>query len=291
MGCWNETCGISRRAIRAGEPVRFLPIVQNPWRFRVATGWKAGVPPAYLEGGAGCYHNDFWTLFCYPIRGKYNDYGSIEDIPDQTGQDKAELKQFVELFKRYTIPLDLGDNRYHDPATTDLDLGKILNAIQEGRILFRTNPLRTYVYGDKPAHIPDSIEAPPLAVGYLIIKESVWQSLLKVNLNADGELWGDKPTLKGIKKQYAQSLGMPQKFDSLLFRSPSFDNGPYRSPLSQEVFKEDQKHLIQAAAELDMVSMALGLLRITLHPTTGAGSQSENRKLWKKVNEAWSKLK
>ena len=65
MGCWNGTDGITGASITAGEDCYAL------------IGFRAG---------------GFFKPVYFPILGKYNDYGQIEDIDIQSGE-------FVEMLK------------------------------------------------------------------------------------------------------------------------------------------------------------------------------------------------
>lgn len=66
MGCWNQTCGLTQLPIRCGEEVSCYVLVKNK----------------YAEDGGGgfCYSNGQYKPMIPPIVGKYNDYGSIENI-------------------------------------------------------------------------------------------------------------------------------------------------------------------------------------------------------------------
>lgn len=65
MGCWNGTCMLTHLPIIAGDPV---------------VAFLIEVTPAAASGSAPCYSNDRGAPLTTPIKAKYNDYGSIEDI-------------------------------------------------------------------------------------------------------------------------------------------------------------------------------------------------------------------
>jgi len=304
MGCWLSTCAFSRLAIHWGEPIRFLPLVQNHWKIEPLTGHADNPPPVLLDGGSACYAGDWWTPFCYPIRGVYNDYGSIEKVPTKTARDKAELAQFVQSIQKQAIPLSLGENSCHDvPVTADMDLNKILDAFHEGRLYVRYASSRGgYI-------------TVPLAQA--IIKESVWRSMLDLDFSNGDYSWRPAPTLAKLRAKHKTALDCHLAWDQYYAakpddpkrvalhelasklrdeggigftdRAPAFDHGSARSPLDLDGVTYDKTRLLDAAAELDLVFIAAESLRITFHPTTGSGSQSDNLELWKQLNKRWIK--
>lgn len=64
MGCWNETCGLSRLPIFVGNEI--VCII------------TASRKPHYAS--RSYYYDDTAFMFSLPFRGKYNDYGGVEDI-------------------------------------------------------------------------------------------------------------------------------------------------------------------------------------------------------------------
>jgi hypothetical protein len=313
MGCWNETCAVSKLAIHCGEAVRLLPIVLNPYHVEELVGWQGG-KPIVVKGQSGCYIGDLWTPLCYPIRGTYNDYGSIEDVPETTDRDKAEVKQFLDAFKTHCVSLDVGENECHDVAIKNFELGEILEALQEGR-----------AYCDYHSGLP---QYPNLVVpiGWMMIKESIWQDLLKTDILKSGECWchrckdknePDHTTLKGIRAALAKQVNKvlsETKMEKLMkkaqdktitaeetkimldaltislgslgsrdhYRSPVW----HMSPIGQPEFTEG---LLDVASEMSYIHNLMSLLRINYAPTTGSGGQSDNRKLWKLVFASWTK--
>jgi hypothetical protein len=282
MGCWNETCAFSRMAIHAGEAVRFMAIGLNRYHYEKQEGFEDNQPRVLLKGSSGCYIGDLWSIVSLPIRGKYNDYGTIENIPDKTERDKAEIDLFVKVFKTNGARLKVGDNEYHDIATNDFELDDILGCLQEGRVCFKQED----VYND---HVP---------IGWIMVKESVWQSLLKTDITKSGEWYEKKKyssaTIKvDLEKAYKKikdSNDLISKYELKYgdTRSWVWHMTPYDNPL--ELLSENQDKLFDSLSELEYIYSLLGLLRITIHPTTGSGSQNRNEDLWITVNKSWTKL-
>lgn len=69
MGCWNETCVLTRTPIEFGASVVALGIV---------------IGPPYREPAGGGFNNSLF--FGLPYKGKYDDYGGVEELerPDQS---------------------------------------------------------------------------------------------------------------------------------------------------------------------------------------------------------------
>jgi hypothetical protein len=299
-------------SISAGEAVRFLPIVMNPYHVETVKGLKLpkGVSTTTITGKSGCYISDLWAPLCYPIRGEYNDYGTIENIPEKTDKDKAELAQFVDAFKEHCLPIELGENEYHDVAVKKFSVDEILGALQEGRC-FKLYQSSLPGYADRL-----------LPIAWMMIKESVWQSLLKIDIKKSKEVWHtkgekDRYSLKGIREGLLESferINKRNKVDKLLEKKENLEGDELRkaaseilelmkdshsfmnmtrsrtwhnSPITEPVINEN---LIDVVTEMEYVYGMMSILRINFAPTTGSGSQCNNYALWSLVNSSWKKL-
>lgn len=65
MGCWNETCFLTRLPIFVGQPVKLLFVALN------SKGYRNSVHP-----------DGWWKPIALPFSGRYDDYGRIEDVMD-----------------------------------------------------------------------------------------------------------------------------------------------------------------------------------------------------------------
>ncbi len=286
MGSWNETCAVSGLSIRSGEKIAFIALAQNPWNYEELTGLKGlkedEEPPVYYKGSSGCYATDLWAPICLPIFGEYNDYGTIDNI----SSSEDELKQFVDAFSD-CIPLDVGENEYHDVATGKLDIDSILELIREGRAYKECNS----------GHCN-----PTVPIGAIMVKKSVWDELLKVDLKKDTDMWLREIVtvetitnklktrynkFKELKAKEVDSFsGLYELIEVLrdVIRN-SFGNSPFRiSDLA------NNENLLESIAKFEFFYIVIGHLRLSLSPTIGSGSQSDNRKLWKKINTKINKI-
>lgn len=69
MGCWNATCYISKLPIWYDEPVVMI-LVRETYE-------------AKQRSPHTCYTTDKYVPFGYPVYGKYDDYGGVDDIDNE----------------------------------------------------------------------------------------------------------------------------------------------------------------------------------------------------------------
>lgn len=81
MGCWNQTCGLTQLPIHAGDEVVLFILHKNEFN---------------NDSNSFCYSTDLWKPLFYPVYGKYNDYGGIEDITNDDGVLTNFFKSMVE---------------------------------------------------------------------------------------------------------------------------------------------------------------------------------------------------
>lgn len=97
MGCFNATCSLSDLTIHSGDKCLLFPLL--PTRFNSD---KHGVikigPSSMFVSNEGAYM--FYVPMCFPIRGEYNDYGSIENIvkDENTKAIEERFKMSIEDF-------------------------------------------------------------------------------------------------------------------------------------------------------------------------------------------------
>jgi len=112
MGHFSFTCTVSNLPIRGGDKIRFFLLTENPY------------------GERPCYMHDVWFPRTFPLKAKYNDYGSVEEVEEGPVRDV-----WMEGFQRDLIEVGFGDNSFHDlPATKDMSFDKLLEALWEQRV-------------------------------------------------------------------------------------------------------------------------------------------------------------
>lgn len=93
MGSFNVSCGISQVSIKEGVECRFIPL-QPKYLHK----------PVHVLEPASMIHypNSIFNPFCFPIKGKYNDYGNIEEIEKDFNTELIEeyfgipIEEFVQ---------------------------------------------------------------------------------------------------------------------------------------------------------------------------------------------------
>ena len=292
MGCWHETCAVSKMTIYTDEDVRFLLIAQNPFSFTNVTGHPD--TPVCLKGGNGCYLTDFWQPVCPPILTKYNDYGSIEKCADA---EQKYIDFMLHVANTMSVKLDIGENSCHDVAVPEnMDFSQLLDTLQEGRLYLR-------------AH------GKMVATSGIFIKESVWQSLITDENFSEtdySDLWrADEMTTSAIRARLNKQQKANEKFgediqqmsrrdgmseeerEELLdiqleissHQSTAWHMNPYRH-LMRNILPPNDPRLI----EMERVFAMLSALRINLSPTIGSGSQTSNEHLFRRVYQLWGEI-
>lgn len=149
MGSFNESCMISGMPIGYKTKVRMVLIKKSP----------------HNEGtGIGCYPSWLWSPVSVPIRGEYDDYGSMDPHPED--MDMLELS--LVALNRHLHPVELGANQYHDIAVSDISTWRTAqDGLRAGRILIKNR------YS----------ASPPSPLTRVYIREEVWQAMLSMKLN------------------------------------------------------------------------------------------------------------
>lgn len=114
MGSFNSTCAVSGMPLQAGDKVRILLLTQNP----------------YSETHRAHSMHGWWVPRTFPIRGEYNDYGTVENVEEGLVQDL-----WLQTLKLDLIPQGTGENEVHDvPTFFDMPFEDFLKALWEGRV-------------------------------------------------------------------------------------------------------------------------------------------------------------
>ena len=95
MGSWKETCMMSNLPIHCGDEVAAFVL-----------------RPTYNvdEEGTVCYADDRYAPVGFPVRGKYDDYGCVEQITNAEMHDT--------LFRQNQYYIKTGTDAYGDTDTT-----------------------------------------------------------------------------------------------------------------------------------------------------------------------------
>lgn len=117
MGCWNGTCIASQLPIIHGDDVVLFFITK-----------KTPYSELDNESTGFCSVNELWTPRCLPIYGKYNDYGSIEDIQYDWNTDFI-----LENFKKDVIEV-VGEKHEKSIIRDELTIESLLELMHRNRV-------------------------------------------------------------------------------------------------------------------------------------------------------------
>ena len=103
MGSFSVACGITKLTISCGDRCLLLPLI-IPESFDSKEFKMTRENYVRIRAEHMFLHNtDMWEPFCFPIRGEYNDYGSIENIEKDKNTEILEkylgisIEDFVSL--------------------------------------------------------------------------------------------------------------------------------------------------------------------------------------------------
>jgi hypothetical protein len=115
MGSFAFTCCVSGLPIESGDPIRYLLLTKQ-------------VPSDERRAGN---LDSLWVQRTFPLRGFYNDYGSVDKLQEGPAQDI-----WIEGLQKDLIETGPGDNTCHDVAVRkNMDFEQILTALWEERVL------------------------------------------------------------------------------------------------------------------------------------------------------------
>ncbi len=117
MGCFGAKCTISGLPIEEGDSVRFLLLTKSPY--------EDGVP-------VGMSH--FWTPRTYPLQGKYNNYGGVNQVEEGPQRDV-----WLEAFRYDLVPTGPGDNSRRMRVVKKITWEQMTDALRERRIKVRSH--------------------------------------------------------------------------------------------------------------------------------------------------------
>lgn len=135
MGCFNVACSISKISINHGDPIVFVPLLHKSYDYYS----RRGVLRAYVKEEMGgytrslscyadrmlIYPNALYNPMTFPIKGEYDDYGSIENVERDANVEAIEaffklpieqlvgydtrdypLNRHASMFSNYSIEFD-----------------------------------------------------------------------------------------------------------------------------------------------------------------------------------------
>lgn len=173
MGSWNGTCAVTRLPIFSGDPVVLIPIVERP----------------SYDGGMLVHSTDAWMPFSLPIRGTYNDYGSIEPVEDW---HTADLIEHLNKVVDFTTGDD-GDIRMWQHEEYDEVAKKYVLKVDESRTILPVTigpDVFRYICGSTRPHPwkPWENKENRLFLNFIMIHESIYDWMVEQKI----EGWSSK---------------------------------------------------------------------------------------------------
>ena len=277
MGCWNQACYVSKLPISWGEDIVAIMIKPNK----------------FSEGHlCDCYATDNYIPFGYPIYGKYNDYGSIEEITNL--EDVLEYFKTVELFTS-----DCGDSLRVE--ATKENIGDIIEDAFCGNLYVKEPSYKCEVFG----------ESEPKRIEVLTVKRDLYDMLLnevgnrtdytKIK-NVDVYKTKVEKAIKEMQHQiaYEKEVSEKDKHLALLEHQMTLsqftssypciiywrsDNECIRTFIFKKLVDSFDEKQYNYLRDINFFCTVLMMLRMGFFSLSGMGSQSREMLIHKKVAE------
>jgi len=280
MGSWNETCLLSNLPIVAGDRVVWMPLIQD------------GLESVPEHESYGAFHPFFFS-----IRGVYNDYGSLEEI-DDTPQAKSALRYFKDLVTQ-------GRLKYKSDSEKEKNIDSVESLVENvGRGYFYTIGLD---FNQSIESNKDDVEEDfqtrhvKRVIRYVMMHENLYDSIIEDLKNRQSSYYCKtkfgSAVLKDVKalpEQIKKEVERQKKRYCSAILSPTFmhiencfytrlDNNSsdmlnvwFTRQLAK---KECPAWVIESSSETYIFLESLRLMRITLYPKCGKGSQGRETTL------------
>lgn len=252
MGCWNGTCAVSNLAIRENDPVRL--IILKRWI-------------GEFSGSGFCNSAGIWTPLVMPIRGLYNDYGSIKDYELPPFHEIS----FEQMRQRWSIDPDEAFRVERKSFKETLTWDGILEAIS----------VRAARYCQQP-------------LAFMLIHEKIWNDVIDASgilrQQSEEQLKEEIENLRENSNEFALTTNLTQRASWMFAgKYSNMLQFPSRMLVSLAQEQDPSSHL---QAILDMLCFHEGMerLRKAFQPQTGAGSSHDERDLHRVLIRSISEL-
>ena len=253
MGYWNATCSLTNLGIGYGEEVKSFLVVRSD------DGFSLSSP---------CDPDEVWCPIFPCVTGKYNDYGSVEDIVDDDARKMIEKAIFAGVFCRVD---DWDDAREMEKdgnfdIIQDVDAEGLLSFVERGEVMI-------------------FVDGKLLPVSLIMVFSSIYDEMLKwtkeqggkyVEKRFDGLLSAIESIsskrdscgpLEGLKRTLLQS-----------FVEWNYQTGGCITKVFMLLLEEVAKDQLSWANTLYDFTMSISVfsrLRKSFDPPCGAGSQDD----------------
>ena len=253
MESWNGTCMVTNLPILAGDPVITQIIAVAPFADPLKSAADSDYP------------HDRFVPVGWPFRARYNDYGYVEGI-----EEDVYTNDTLDYLRKRLIERPLGENKYHDHEVTKGELGwHSLDNWLHGKRVLMTNPIGGMMGKELPRE---------RSVGLVMIHASVYKAMAayRNGWERDDPEEVIRETLTAPKDGLGEFV-LRDKI-SRYVRDREMNN-----PLDLQ--DADPEETARRLAEMVHFDAALNLSRKQWMPMSGAGSQSEEWDLFRRIAE------
>jgi hypothetical protein len=270
MGCWNETCAISKLPILYNEKIKLVFLHSRYVKFEIIG--KSGY----------CNTTDILCPMFLPISGEYNDYGSIQNI------NKDWNYNIIENYLKNTLGSVIA---IQDDLITDWTLEYIIKGIERGKL--------TNFKNDKNELVNMS---------FVMIREDIWDHIVKNYVGDFNDydnqkyhisckewcenefkkcFYVDEEIIQSMRDNNIDEIKINEQILRLQFRNNIFSNDEFRLKSNIEYNnwihndKCDKDDVLKQLFEYISVSSYMSETRIGWMIQCGSGSQNQDWELHK----------
>lgn len=277
MGCWNQTCMLSRLPIHAGDKVVAFLIHETPF------GHSGGI----------CYSTDLYQPIFIPIYGQYNDYGAIEECPEQSADNIVTI--FKNLFEK-GIAVIKEDTYYSNEIPTTLEA--FIEYVERGRVTIKNTLM------------PNDIKFMKLT--FVMMHEDIFNDVITEIHNRipynQTECYGKLLRLKynSLKEKYIKFKQMqpPTELASKPELLEEYYELLFSMKMDEKLFNYHDSHInnefdfiknidiyLDSYLKFSMFSTAMQFGRLTWFPQSGQGSQDSEYRIHEVIANSASNIK
>lgn len=274
MGCWNGTCMISNLPILAGEEIK-LVILYSP------TGQIKGL--SNLSGF--CYSTDLLRPAFFPLTGKYNDYGMIEEIVEDWC-----LELTTNILKKH-YPKIMTERRSDVKEFQDYTIYDFLEGIERGSLKVSVN---------------NEFEWSPFS--FVMIRKDIWDGIV-TNQKSGLCYWNDRregtddyyidavtyckrkieSSLNDRKKHQKLGIGFISSFDRIFgFEDSLMYNSIHTEYIVTNI--EQNPQIVEDYIGLKVINTFLSITRKAWMIQPGSGAQNTELEPYLLLNQLISNV-
>jgi hypothetical protein len=259
MGCYNYTCCVSGLPIMGDHKVRYFLLTESPSN----------------QASRPIHIYDAWYPRTFPLKAKYNDYGTVENVEAGPMQDI-----WMEAFQRDIRPLGGGDNHVHDlPVYPEMSFEELLKALRSNRVQSLRRMLKVSADGVAAfreklpacvptmervrAHLKSSPKAKPHGEKGFVVDE-LENGVVRVRWHND-RTNSSKPLVRAQKRlgpHFATVLTVgsgnyPERTELRVFAKPGPENVVFYKGATEDEFLADRPLMVAQAMIREDVWQAL----------------------------------